>query len=196
MTNYGDDPIVLQLGAVGWTKVFGQDRHESTKDIVITPPMVNLGPQEKQIIRVGVTVPPDPKRGATYRLIFKEVPSPDSGPYFGIKTLLEVRVPLVIAPLVPSKPEVTWKIKKISDKKISVEIQNIGDSYISLHEISLSAKDEKRSFYREPVSSYILPSQKQEFELNLLSSMNKNNVEIKAETDQGEITATVPVVWY
>lgn len=194
VANYSGASVVLQLSAVKWRKILGKDQHEETKDVVITPPIVNLKPNEKQIVRVGITVPPDAKRGATYRLIFKEVPSPHLSSSFVINTLLEIRVPLVVAPLTPSNPQIIWTATQVSEKKLKLTLQNSGESYISLHDISLWDKDEKKPFVQKPISYYILPTQKLEYEFDLPNSLKKSDVEIKAETDQGEIKAVVPIV--
>lgn len=193
ITNYSGAQVVLQLSAVRWTKVFGKDRHEETKDVVITPPLMHLNPQEKQLVRIGITTPPNAKKGETYRIIIKEVPSSNVMPSLSINTLLEIRVPLVVAPLVPSQPKIIWKVTRSGAKKLTLSLQNVGESYISLHGISLSNKNEKKPFVEKPISYYILPSQKQEYEFDLPNSLKKSDVEIKADTDQGEITAIVPI---
>lgn len=195
VVNTGEEPIVFEIKPVKWKNIFGQDRLEDTNDIIISPPILSIAPGEKQIIRVGITVPPDPHRGGVYRLKLREVPSPDEkvAPRLGIRALLNVSVPLVIAPVVPPKPQANWTVRKVGKDKVVVGMQNTGESYISLNQISLTKENEKRAFLRQPIGYYLIPNAKKEFELKLPCSFKNKYVELEAKTEQGDIQAKVLV---
>ena len=191
ITNHSGVPVVLQLKVVKWKKVLGKDIHEETNDVIVTPPLITLDSEEKQLVRLGMRVTPDEKKGATYRLIINELPASNLLTSFGVRTLLEFQVPIVAAPLVPSKPKILWAATRLGDKKIKITIQNVGESYLSLCNISLSNSDENKPFVKQPITYYILPGQKQDYEFDLPNAFKGRNVQISAQTDQGEVKETV-----
>lgn len=192
--NYSEKPLSLHLSAVTWKKPFGKDVLEPTKDVIVSPPIVTLEPQEKQIIRIAVRVPPDAKRGRSYRLIIKEFESKISLPSYVINTLLEIRVPVMVAPLAPSVPKILWTISKLNNKKLKVSLKNAGESYISLHGISLRCTNAEKPFVEDQASYYILPNQKQDYEFESPDSFKGSTVEITADTSQGPISEVVSIL--
>lgn len=186
-------PVTLQLKIMKWTHVNGKDVYEDTKNILVTPPIVSIQPQQKQIVRLGALTLPDPKKGETYRLIIKEVPSPTLEPTIGIQTLLEVRVPVVIAPLAPSKPQVVWAANHVGEKKLNVKWENTGESYISFRNIGLFSKDQEKPLAEHAYQAFLLPKQKHEFVFDLPYSLKEKTIKIVAQTDAGEISEAVPI---
>ncbi len=174
-----------------WTKVFGKDVYEETNDVLVTPPLITLDSEEKQLVRLGMRATPDEKKGATYRLIINELPPSNLLTSLGVKTLLEFRVPVVVAPLTPSKPKILWAANRLDDKKIKITLHNVGESYLSLQNISLSNGDENKPFVKQPIAYYILSGQKQDYEFDLPNSFKGRNVQISAQTDQGEVKEIV-----
>jgi fimbrial chaperone protein len=194
VNNEAATPVTFQLKIVKWTHVNGKDVYEYTKNILVTPPIVSIQPQQKQIVRLGALTPPDPKKGETYRLIIREVPSPTLEPTIGIQTLLEVRVPVVIAPLNPSKPQILWTANRVGEKKLNVKWENAGESYTSFRNIALFSKDQEKPLAEHAYQAFLLPKQKQEFVFDLPSSLKEENIKIVAQTDAGEISEIVPIV--
>jgi fimbrial chaperone protein len=192
--NNSADSVVIQLSIVKWNYINGKDVYEDTKNILVTPPIAIIQPQEKQIVRLGMIAPPDAQKGGTYRLIVKEVPSPTFEPAMGVQTLLEIRVPVVVAPLTPSKPQMSWTVNRAGEKKLNITWQNTGESYISLRKIALFDKDEEKPLTEHDYQAFLLPTQKQEFVFELPDSFKGNDIKIVAETDAGEISEIVPIV--
>jgi fimbrial chaperone protein len=131
INNNSGNPVVVQLSVVKWDYHNGQDVYTHTKDIIATPPIATIQPQEKQIVRLGVIAPPKAQKGETYRLIIKEVPVSTFEPLMGIHTLLEIRMPIVVAPFTPSKPQIVWTANRVGEKKLNVKWENTGESYVS-----------------------------------------------------------------
>lgn len=199
VVNNGEQSITFQVSAKRWRNILGKDQVDHTTDLLVTPPIFSIAPGEKQIVRVGVITLPDPSVGAAYRVFLKEVPAAPSknskNPTSSISlvTLLELSVPIVISPSIPSKPYASWEIKRVSDKKIRLTIHNKGKSFISLHQVSLKKENETRAFLRQPIENFILPNERKAFELELPYALKAGNIELEAKADQGEMKAIVPI---
>lgn len=193
INNNSANPIVVQLSIVKWGYHNGQDIYTPTKDIIATPPIATIQPQEKQIVRLGILAPPNAQKGETYRLIIKEIPQSTFESVMGVHTLLEIRMPIAVAPLTPSKPQIVWIANCLGEKKLNVKWENTGESYTSFRNISLFSHDNEKLLAEHAYQAFLLPTQQQEFVFDLPSSLKEKTIKIVAQTDAGEISEIVPI---
>lgn len=191
ITNEADEPLTAQLHVVKWTQHEGKDVHEKTKDILITPPIVKIAPHETQLVRVGLLIPRDPKKGGTYRVVINEVQEPSDVPFQGIKTILEIRVPLLVSPLIPSLPSAVVSAHHSDKKEIKVKLLNKGLSHLVLHTIILKKEGEEKPLVEKTIYDYVIPFQSKEWSLDVPESFKGNTIHILVKTDQGDISSVV-----
>jgi fimbrial chaperone protein len=95
--NTGTAPAQLQAERYRWTRDNGgDDELAPTEDFVVTPPIMQLAPGQKQIVRVLLLVPPDPARELAFRLILQETPLGDPPPNT-VATVLRISLPVFVA---------------------------------------------------------------------------------------------------
>jgi fimbrial chaperone protein len=77
LENKGAEPVTLQLRSFGWSQSTGNDAMLEQQAIVASPPIAQIAPGERQLIRVIRRNPPATGEAA-YRLIIDELPRPRS----------------------------------------------------------------------------------------------------------------------
>jgi len=77
--NEGGAPVVLQADLYVWSqKADGSDDMALTEDLILSPPIIKLAANAKQVVRLARLKPADASRQLTYRMILREVP--EAGP--------------------------------------------------------------------------------------------------------------------
>ena len=74
-----DKPVRAQVRLFRWTQKDGEETLEPTRDLAISPPLVELAPGARQLVRVIRTGPPPVDDESTYRIIVDEVPDGEDG---------------------------------------------------------------------------------------------------------------------
>lgn len=75
IANTGQRPVTMDVRRTLWRQAGNEDVLSDTKDIIVSPPVFELAPGHKQIVRVGLR----PNAGGgerTFRLLFREVAAP------------------------------------------------------------------------------------------------------------------------
>ncbi|MGH8519634.1 MAG: fimbrial biogenesis chaperone, partial [Panacagrimonas sp.] len=71
----------VQVEAVRWTQVDGQDRYEPAPELVVNPPLFRIAPGARQIVRAGFRGgAPAAEVERAYRLYLQELPDGDEPP--------------------------------------------------------------------------------------------------------------------
>ena len=72
--NASENTSTIQIQTMSWEIQNGEDVVKPTKDIIATPVIVNIKPNTKQIIRVGLNRNSDKEEELFYKLLIKEIP--------------------------------------------------------------------------------------------------------------------------
>jgi fimbrial chaperone protein len=183
ITNAADDPITMQLHAASWTIEGSQDLLRDTNDIVVNPPVFNLAPGQKQIIRLGIrsrTQTFDMER--CYRLILEEVPkAPKEGT---ITTVLRVTLPIFHLPRRPVAPVLVWQAILSQDGDLKLRVNNEGSAHAQIREVVLAVGSER---VPTSISSYVLPGGQREFEVRDKRLRSAGHIGLDVVTDAGKI---------
>lgn len=74
--NRGAQPVTLQVRSLGWSQAGNEDQYARQDEVVTSPPIANVAPGERQLIRVirrdAGTAPAE----HSYRLLIDELPPP------------------------------------------------------------------------------------------------------------------------
>ena len=65
--NDSDRPVTVRGYALAWTQQGGEDVHQETSAIVVSPPIATIAPGSVQLVRVGLR--PGATTPASYRLM-------------------------------------------------------------------------------------------------------------------------------
>ncbi|MFC7050143.1 fimbrial biogenesis chaperone [Emcibacter nanhaiensis] len=152
--NQKDKEVTLQASIFGWQqKKKGHDVLVKSNDIILTPPIMRIGPNEQQTIRYALKsgISADPEREKAYRLVIDELPrSPSSGG--GLSLRMRYVLPLFVGGREAEAGPLELFYEKQSDKCV-LNVKNSGSRHAKL--LSVEAKSNKNTFkFRAPL--YIL----------------------------------------
>jgi fimbrial chaperone protein len=148
--NNGSTEIQLTVERFAWKAGASGDQLEPTADFVASPPLFDLRPGERQVVRILFVRPADPQRQLTYRIALQE--SPARLPVTGLATVLRVTLPVFVTPP-RAVPSLQWRRVDSPDGPF-LEVENRGDATALLAGIRLEgARDLEGS------SGYVLPGQ-------------------------------------
>lgn len=79
LENKGDAPVTLQVRSLRWTQPDGEDRLDGQDAVVASPPIAEVQPGARQLVRI-VRRAPGGAPEAAYRLLIDELPPPPPAP--------------------------------------------------------------------------------------------------------------------
>jgi fimbrial chaperone protein len=156
ITNESEAPVVLQADIYNWTqKPDGTDELALSEDLILSPPIIKLGPKARQVVRLARLTPPDAGRQLTYRLIMREIPEA-TAPKDNIQVTiaLALSMPVFITPP-PARRQVACSASRGDPSTLNVGCANTGSAYAQVREVLV--KDGERVLGRFEGGAYILP---------------------------------------
>ena len=107
VTNTGSTPVSVQVRPFAWQQSGETDQLLPTQDLMISPPLTEIGGNETQTFRIVARRPAGPVEAA-YRLLVDQIPSSLSGS--GVQFALRLSIPVFLEPPNRAAPLVEWRI--------------------------------------------------------------------------------------
>ncbi len=133
VTNHADDTTAVQLRAFTWSQTADDDILTPTGDMVVSPPIFQLGPREQQTIRVLLRRAPGSTE-ATYRMLLDELPA--AGEPGKIQFALRLSMPIFASPANTSAPVLVWRVVN-TPSGAELRVENRGGRHDRISEIVL-----------------------------------------------------------
>lgn len=191
LTNASDEPVVLQMEAKEWSQDDGNDVTKPTKDIIISPPLAKIQPQELQILRLAIRKNTNKNQEVAYRLFLNEIPQPSSTPKQGIQTVLSISLPLFIKPSSSIQLSPVWSVDRVGKNELRVGLQNRGNEHMKVTKVAIHANKGCKPIVEKEVLDYILPLQKKGWNLVLPTSLKNRELLVSVETESGKISESI-----
>lgn len=157
LSDTGADPLHAQVRVYRWTQRDGKDVLESSRDLVISPPMLQIGAGDRQLIRV-IRVGPPPGADAaeaSYRVIIDELPS-NNGKR-GVQLVMRYSLPVFVEPAGPATaPRLHWSVSQ-ADGHAVLEVSNTGTAHAQLAMLSFVDRTGRRTELAPGLLGYVLP---------------------------------------
>jgi fimbrial chaperone protein len=185
LRNVAESPLRVQVRAMLWTVADdGQWQLTPSKDLIVTPELVEIPPGQEAQLRVGVLLDPGASEGA-YRLLLDELPNLDSGagPLSEIRVLTQISMPVFFEPAqrtrMPSLGAAT-----VEHGTLGVGLGDSGTQRLDPQRIRIALLDGGGHVLeqRDMTANYVLPGRT--WYLNM-----------KLPADACERAATVSVTW-
>ena len=192
LTNADDQPVVVQVQVLAWSQKDGEERLDETREMLLTPPVMQIPANTAQIVRVALRREPDPTQELSYRVIFEEVPQASPDLQTGLRVALRLSVPVFVAP-VRGKcgPELAWESHWLPDGRLELAAINHGTGHVQVTDF-----DVQPAGAREPVrgitSKYVLPGSRMSWTLAPGPDANRQGtLAIRGHSDQGDFSADI-----
>jgi len=172
IVNDSKDNVTVQLEAKSWSQDSeGKDVYSATSDIIFFPKIVNIGPEDERVIRVGYQGGPVTDVEKSYRLFVQELPIEQPGEV-AMKFVVRMGIPVFVR---PGEDKQEWNTASIGMMKdgVALRVNNEGNRYLqvsSMHAIGknneggVAFNSEKQGWYvlAGQGRNFILPVKKQE----------------------------------
>jgi fimbrial chaperone protein len=189
LQNNGTEPVLVQVQTFAWPDRAETAELEPTRELVAVPAVAELAPGKKQLIRVAARGAGKPDAETAYRLVITEVPPDPAEGRAGVRFALRFSLPVFLAP--PGvAPIPAWSLEGAKPRRLV--LRNRGSAHVQVRRLRLYAagRAEPVQVIEQPAHlSYVLPGGSQAWDLAPSSSGGR--LAIKADTDIGELEATV-----
>ena len=189
ITNAEDAPVVVQVHVLRWSQQDGAEQLDDTRELLATPPVLQIAANSEQIIRVALRREPDPAQELTYRVIFEEVPQAAPKDFTGLRIALRLSIPVFVAPSRnKASADVSWQSRWLANGQLEVVATNRGTRHLQI-------TDFETIFPGSPplhgaTSKYVLPGSRMSWTLTPPADAVKQEVlPIHGHSDQGDFSA-------
>lgn len=158
LSNTGDDVVHAQVRVYRWTQGNDADKLEPTRDLLASPPMIELKAGDKQLIRaIRLGAPPTGNAEQAYRLIVDELPIEKPGQK-GLQYVLRYSMPVFVEPAGATAiaPQLTWALQREGDKTLLV-VTNSGGAHAQIADVTYTDATGKRFEVAKGLLGYALP---------------------------------------
>jgi len=166
LTNQGSKKTSFEVRLYRWNITDNQDDLEPTRDLLVSPPVFSLAPGESQTVRVALASDVSQPSEASYRAIFRELPSAsETGPILGLKVALQISIPVFVLPSGTTPAEIHWQARINDVGQLVLAAENRGDRHSKVTFVQAADGDGAPLAESWQGLRYILPGTRREWEL-------------------------------
>lgn len=142
LSNTGNDMIRAQVRVYQWLQSESGDQLTPSRGLLASPPMIELKPGEKQLIRIIRAKAPPQGTGAVeaaYRVMVNELPIKAATQTTGLQFALSYSLPVFVQPVGVTKtsPQLQWSTHLQPDgKEVKLRVSNTGNGHAQLAGLS------------------------------------------------------------
>lgn len=137
--NTGSATLHAQVRVLHWTQQGGEEQLVSSRGLVASPPMIELAPGARQLVRVIRTAPAQAQREDAYRVLIDELPLAPAQPQGreadeqrGLRFVLRYSVPVFVAPGdAQAAPQLQGRLLEDGTRRV-LEVVNRGGVHAQL----------------------------------------------------------------
>ena len=175
LENRGKTVQTYHMRIYAWSQKDGRDELSEQNGLVGSPPIMEIEPGKRQLVRLIRTQTPPAGKEITYRIIFDEIPPtrPETvDKTHGIKFRMRYSIPVFVfgeglsSQSLPGNekndkdkpqtiPYLSWRIKNVNKQK-TLEIRNSGPVHVHLMNLTFGSPEQTQTNSRGP-TGYILP---------------------------------------
>ena len=168
LSNTGDRPMHVQVRAYRWTQENDADRLEPTRELLVSPPMLELPAGERQLVRaIRTGAPPADGAQRAFRVIIDELPVPGNQAK-GLQYVLRYSLPIFVEPAgaPASPPALQWALRQVGEQRL-LEVTNSGGTHAQLADLAVIDRAGQRTVVAPGLLGYVLPGARMRWALKL-----------------------------
>ena len=163
LSNSGKDMIRAQVRVYQWLQDDKGDQLTPSRGLLASPPMIELKPGEKQLIRIIRAKAPPQGTGAVeaaYRVMVNELPIKSATQKTGLQFALSYSLPVFVQPVgvVKTSPQLQWSTHLQADgKEVTLRVSNTGNGHAQLAGLSFINTAGNSTDINPGLLGYVLP---------------------------------------
>lgn len=199
LSNSGTVSLRAQVRVLLWSQPNKADQLDPTRELVASPPAVEIAPGEKQLVRIIRLQPAAPTQERTFRLIIDELPvaaAPGAPTQPGLQFLLRHSVPVFVGvgePLPadgkPSDISALSASFQVNGAQAVFSVKNAGAKRIKISQLVYVDADGRRVPLSPGLLGYVLAGQQMQWPLPLPANVTlpaQGSLKAKFNADQEE----------
>ena len=163
LSNSGNNTVHAQVRVYQWSQNEKGDQLTPSRGLLASPPMIELKPGEKQLIRIiRAKAPPQGTDDveAAYRILVNELPIKSANPTTGLQFALSYSLPVFVQPVGVTKtsPQLQWSTHLQPDgKEMTLRVSNSGNGHAQLAGLSFVDTAGNSTVMNPGLLGYVLP---------------------------------------
>ena len=163
LSNSSNDRVHAQVRVYQWLQDEKGDQLTPSRALLASPPMIELKPGEKQLIRIIRAKAPPQGIGAVedaYRILVNEIPVKSANQTTGLQFAMSYSLPVFVQPVGISKtsPQLQWRTHLQPDgKEIKLRVSNSGNGHAKLSRLSFVDLVGNNTVINPGLLGYVLP---------------------------------------
>lgn len=190
ISNDSGEAVRVQIQAMSWDVEDNIEQLVETDQLVVNPPVVTIGPNQSQFVRLGARAIVPSAQERCFRLILEEVPTASDAQRSGIRTILRISSPLFIPATVP-RSQLDWSIVYAPGGSQLVAT-NLGNTHHKIYRLQLAAKADAAPVV-EAGLTYILAGQTRRWPIKKASPGSSFQLRLQTETGTNDQTLSTVV---
>ncbi|MGP5647373.1 fimbrial biogenesis chaperone [Psychrobacter celer] len=197
LSNTGDNAVHAQVRVYQWSQDEKGDQLTTSRGLLASPPMIELQPGEKQLIRIIRASAPPSGVGAvesSYRLSIDELPIKSAEQKSGLQFALSYSLPVFVNPVGITKttPRLQWSYSLQPDgEQMNLRVSNSGNGHAQLADLSIIDDAGDSIDLHQGLLGYVLPGATMNWTLKTLPSSMKTSGKFKVMINGTQTTQDV-----
>lgn len=202
LSNTGDNAVHAQVRVYQWSQDEKGDHLTTSRGLLASPPMIELQPGEKQLIRIIRASAPPSGVGAvesSYRLSIDELPIKSAEQKSGLQFALSYSLPVFVNPvgITETNPKLQWSYSLQPDslqkngKQMNLRVSNSGNGHAQLADLSIIDDAGDSIDLHQGLLGYVLPGATMNWTLKTLPSSMKTSGKFKVMINGTQTTQDV-----
>jgi fimbrial chaperone protein len=194
LRNLGKQPINVQVRVFKWSQVQGKESLVETHDVVASPPLSTLQPEQNNVIRIVRVTPSTEQHEESYRLLVDELPPAGNKSGYAISFVLRYSIPVFFSGSEPTMLPLKWSVSTKGMQTI-VTVTNTSNTHQRLSALTLKPQNAPAQSFGSDLFGYVLANSTKQFVLKrrLIGARAGEPVQITAENQNGAIKATAEI---
>jgi fimbrial chaperone protein len=190
VTNSSEMAVNFQTETLSWSQPDGHDRYEETNDLIVVPPIAEIGPGSSQIFRVAMRVPPGPREQA-YRLILEDITEPTAPAANTATVNFRVRHSLPVFVAGPGQARIEARVGQCvaPPGKGCARLDNVGARYLTAKSLTIEAGTWKKDM---PLGTRVLAGAWREWVFDVPAN-TAGPLQIRIDTSAGPFAGEIPI---
>jgi fimbrial chaperone protein len=192
ITNAEEEPVVVEVRVVAWSQQSGEEQLVDTRELLATPPVMQIPANTEQVVRIALRREPDATQELTYRVIFEEVPQAAPKGFTGLRMALRLSIPVFVAPAHGrGAADMSWDAHWLPGGDLEVVAENHGTGHYQVIDFDAQVAGSTGQLHGL-TSKYVLPGSRVNWRLKPDAVAEYPGlIVIHGHSDQGEFSADV-----
>ncbi|WP_201550875.1 molecular chaperone [Psychrobacter sp. DD43] len=197
LSNTSNTVVQAQVRVQQWTQDDSGDTLAPSRGLLASPPMIELQPGERQLVRIIRAKAPPQGAGAVedaYRLLVNEVPVKLPENTSGLQFAMSYSLPVFVQPVDVAKtsPQLQWSTHLQPDgKEVKLRVKNTGNGHAKLVGLSFTDAAGTSTDIHQGLLGYVLPGATMNWTLKILPSVLTSGGKFKVMLNGTQTTPDV-----